>query len=155
MPSWPAAIPGVFPPVARDGRYLIDGGVAHHTGVTEAAELGATTIYVLPAGTPCALPAPPGSAIGTALHALTLLIEQRVARDVAHLAEAAGNDFSPCTVTSQATRRTTTSGRTQSRPSPATHAACPGICHPLLMAGSNHTTGTTRWRGEAGMNLPR
>lgn len=84
-----AAIPGVFPPVARDGRYLIDGGVAHHTGVTEAVNLGATTIYILPAGTACALPAPPGSAIGTALHALTLLIEQRVARDVAHLAEAA------------------------------------------------------------------
>jgi NTE family protein len=84
-----AAIPGVFPPVARDGRYLVDGGVAHHTGVSEAVDLGATTIYVLPAGTPCALPAPPGSAIGTALHALTLLIEQRVARDIAHLAGAA------------------------------------------------------------------
>jgi NTE family protein len=82
-----AAIPGVFPPVARDGRYLIDGGVAHHTGVTEAVHLGATTIYVLPAGTACALPAPPASAIGTALHALTLLIEQRVARDVGHLAK--------------------------------------------------------------------
>lgn len=84
-----AAIPGVFPPVAHDGRYLIDGGVARRTGVAEAVDLGATVIYVLPAGTPCALPAPPSSAIGTALHALTLLIQQRVAREVAEFATAA------------------------------------------------------------------
>jgi NTE family protein len=83
-----AAIPGIFPPVAREGGYLIDGGVAHRTGVAEAVDLGATMVYVLPAGSPCALPAPPSSAIGTALHALTLLIEQRVARDVADLAGA-------------------------------------------------------------------
>ena len=54
-----AAIPGVFPPVVRDGRHLIDGGVAHHTGVAGAAHLGATVIYVLPTGIPCALPSPP------------------------------------------------------------------------------------------------
>jgi NTE family protein len=84
-----AAIPGVFPPVLRDGRYLIDGGVAHHTGVVAALELGATSIYVLPTGAACALPAPPSSALGTGLHALTLLIEQRLARDIAACAEAA------------------------------------------------------------------
>lgn len=84
-----AAIPGVFPPVLRDGRYLIDGGVAHHTGVAEALELGATSIYVLPTGAACALPAPPSSALGTAVHALTLLIEQRLAHDIAACAPAA------------------------------------------------------------------
>jgi NTE family protein len=81
-----AAIPGIFAPVARGGRHLVDGGVAHDTGLTVAVELGATVVYVLPAGTACALPAPPASAIGTALHALTLLIEQRLAHDVARLA---------------------------------------------------------------------
>lgn len=86
-----AAIPGVFPPVvlADDElreRYLVDGGVAHRTGLAEAVDLGATLIYVLPAGSACALPAPPSSALGTALHALTLLIEQRQARDVGALA---------------------------------------------------------------------
>ena len=80
-----AAIPGIFPPVARDDRHLVDGGVAQDTGVTVAVDLGATLVYVLPAGTSCALPGPPASAIGTALHALTLLIEQRLARDVARL----------------------------------------------------------------------
>lgn len=84
-----AAIPGLFPPVKSDGRYLIDGGVAHKTGVAHAVELGATDIYVLPTGTPCALPAAPASAIGVALHALTLLIEQRLAHEVASLAGAA------------------------------------------------------------------
>lgn len=81
-----AAVPGIFPPVLREGRPLVDGGIAHHTGVTAAVELGATMIYVLPTGAPCALPAPPSSAIGTALHALTLLIEQRLAGDIADLA---------------------------------------------------------------------
>ena len=81
-----AAIPGIFPPVAWDGRHLIDGGVAQRTGLADAVDLGATLIYVLPAGTACALPAPPASAIGSALHALTLLIEQRLAREVAELA---------------------------------------------------------------------
>ena len=84
-----AAIPGVFPPVVRDGRHLIDGGVAHHTGVAGAVHLGATVIYVLPTGIPCALPSPPSSAIGTAVHALTLLIEQRLAREMEHLAATA------------------------------------------------------------------
>jgi len=84
-----AAIPGVFPPVRRDGRYLIDGGVAHRTGVAEALDLGATLVYVLPTGAACALPAPPSSALGTAVHALTLLIEQRLARDIAACAPAA------------------------------------------------------------------
>lgn len=84
-----AAIPGIFPPVVRGGRHLVDGGVAQHTGVAQAVELGATLIYVLPTGTPCALPAPPTSAIGTALHAVTLLIEQRLAHEMARLAEAA------------------------------------------------------------------
>ncbi len=84
-----AAIPGIFPPVLRNGRRLVDGGVADQTGVTQAVELGATSIFVLPTGAPCALPAPPASAIGTALHAFTLLLEQRLAREMSELAGAA------------------------------------------------------------------
>lgn len=81
-----AAVPGIFPPVPREGRHLIDGGVAPHPGVSQAVDLGATVIYVLPAGTSCALPAPPSSAIGSVLHALTLLLQQRVAREMSGLA---------------------------------------------------------------------
>ena len=84
-----AAIPGVFPAVLTAGRYLIDGGVAPHPGVTQAVDSGATVIYVLPTGTSCALPRPPASAIGSALHALTLLLQQRLAREMSSLTGAA------------------------------------------------------------------
>lgn len=84
-----AAIPGVFPPVEVDGRHLVDGGVAHHTAVSRAVDLGADDIYVLPAGYPCALPEPPSSALGIAVQALTLLIQQRLIGEVARFAGAA------------------------------------------------------------------
>jgi NTE family protein len=78
-----AAIPGVFPPVWLDGRWLVDGAMAAHSGVHQAARLGATEIYVLSAGVACALVEPPRSALGIAMHALTQLIEQRLISSVA------------------------------------------------------------------------
>jgi NTE family protein len=81
-----AAVPGVFPPVERDGRLLVDGALAPRTGISQAVELGAGEIYVLPTGSPCALLEPPRSAIGVALHALTQLIEQRLIDDIVELA---------------------------------------------------------------------
>jgi NTE family protein len=84
-----AAIPGVFPPVDRGGRLLVDGVLSGQSGVAQAVELGATTIFVLPSGAACALPRPPRSAVGVALHALSMLVERRLANDVAaHGAEA-------------------------------------------------------------------
>jgi NTE family protein len=77
------AIPGVFPAVPIDGRTLFDGGVADNTPISQAVLLGADRVVVLPAGVACALPEPPRSAIATAVHALTLLIEQRLVIDVA------------------------------------------------------------------------
>ena len=67
-----AAIPGVFAPVHRDGRWLSDGAVAGHSGVSQAVLLGATEVYVLPASDPCALPRPPRSAVRVALHGLAV-----------------------------------------------------------------------------------
>lgn len=78
-----SAIPGLFPPVRREGRHLVDGGVSGHAGVAEAVDLGATEIYVLPTGAPCALQRPPRSAVGVALHALTLLMQQRLSAEIA------------------------------------------------------------------------
>jgi NTE family protein len=77
-----AAVPALHPPVHLNGRYLIDGGVAHHSGVADAVELGATTIWLLPTGYPCAMSRPPRTAVGVALHALTLLIEQQLITEV-------------------------------------------------------------------------
>lgn len=78
-----ASIPAVLPPVTIDDRALFDGGVANNTPISHAVELGADRIVVLPAGVACALPVAPRSAVATAIHALTLLIAQRLVLDVA------------------------------------------------------------------------
>ncbi|MEO7572837.1 MAG: patatin-like phospholipase family protein [Acidimicrobiales bacterium] len=77
-----AAIPAVFPPVPIDGRDYVDGGVVNNTPISHAVSLGATTVWVLSAGYACALTEPPRSALGMALHALTLTVNQRLAIDV-------------------------------------------------------------------------
>jgi NTE family protein len=82
-----AAIPAVFPSVRIDGRDLIDGGVADNAAVSQAVALGADVTYVLPTGYACALDEAPASPLASALHALTLLIEQRLILEVAHFAE--------------------------------------------------------------------
>ena len=79
-----AAIPGVFPPVLLHGRHLVDGGVTSHTPIAAALDLGAGTIYVLPTGYSCALPTPPRTALGTALHGLNLLIVQQLKDAIRH-----------------------------------------------------------------------
>jgi NTE family protein len=82
-----AAIPGVYPAITRDGFELVDGGVANNTPISDAAELGATTIYVLPTGITCELPKPPNAAIPMLVHAITLLINQRLADDIERLSQ--------------------------------------------------------------------
>jgi len=78
-----ASIPAVLPHVDVDGRALFDGGVADNAPISQAVALGAERVVVLPAGVSCALPHPPRSALATAIHAITLLIEQRLVLDVA------------------------------------------------------------------------
>lgn len=64
---------------------LIDGALARHTGIAQALDLGASVVYILPTGAACALPRAPRTATGVALHALTLLIEQRLMHEMAAL----------------------------------------------------------------------
>jgi NTE family protein len=73
-----AAIPGILPPVCRAGRVLVDGGLADHGEVLGSTAEAVDEIYVLPAGSACALPRAPSSALGVAAQALTLLIQQRL-----------------------------------------------------------------------------
>ena len=82
-----ASIPGVFPAVERDGLTLVDGGIADNAAISQAVALGADRIFVLAAGFACALEAPPATVLATALHALSLLIEQRLILEVAHFAD--------------------------------------------------------------------
>ena len=76
------AVPGILPPVAWEGRTLMDGGVANNTPISHAVELGARRIYVLPTGHACALGEPPGGALGIALHAISLLTHRRLIDDI-------------------------------------------------------------------------
>jgi NTE family protein len=69
-----AAIPGVFPPVPLGDRFGVDGGVANHTPISAAIDLGAQRLIVLPTGYSCALRAPPRRALAAALHGLNMLI---------------------------------------------------------------------------------
>ena len=77
------AIPGVFPPVAIGRREFIDGGVANHTPIAGAIELGATRIFVLPVGYPW-LRQEPTNALGMALFALARFVEQKLDAEVAY-----------------------------------------------------------------------
>ena len=77
-----SAIPAVLPPVVWGERELIDGGVANNTPISHAVALGAREIFVLPTGHACALEDPPGSALGMALHALSLLTQSRLIADI-------------------------------------------------------------------------
>ncbi len=46
------AVPGVFSPVARDGRYLIDGGIVEKLPVDVVLELGAEVVLAVDTGAP-------------------------------------------------------------------------------------------------------
>lgn len=82
-----ASIPAVFPAVQREGILLFDGGVANNAPISHAVARGAERVVVLPTGYACALATAPGSALGSAVHALTLLVQQRLILEVAALAD--------------------------------------------------------------------
>lgn len=76
-----AAVPGLLPPVRRQGRTLVDGGVGEFDALRHAEAWGAQDIYLLPAGYPCAGPAPT-TALGTSLTALSLLLHRQLLAQV-------------------------------------------------------------------------
>lgn len=80
-----AALPGILPPVEVEGHVLMDGGVVNNSPISVAVEMGADHVIVLPTGYACALPAPPRSVLGMALHAVTLSIQRRLIADVSAL----------------------------------------------------------------------
>jgi NTE family protein len=79
-----AAIPAIYPSVRVGERDLVDGGIADNAAISHAVALGADTVYVLPSGYACALEHAPRTALGSGLHALTLLIQRRLVLEVAH-----------------------------------------------------------------------
>jgi NTE family protein len=77
-----SAIPAVYPPVEIDGRPYVDGGVADNTPLSQAIELGADAIYVLPTGVTVKLERPPASVLAMALHAFNLLLHARLRHEI-------------------------------------------------------------------------
>ena len=76
-----AAIPVIFPPVALDGRLLVDGALSRNTPISTAIRLGATRIIVLPTGFACGARAVPHGAVATALHHISVLLARQLANE--------------------------------------------------------------------------
>jgi NTE family protein len=73
-----SAIPGIFPPVRVNGRWLIDGSLSSNHPVLEAQDLGADEIYLVTTVT-APRTAPPKGAVAVAMNSVSLLTT-RVAR---------------------------------------------------------------------------
>jgi NTE family protein len=88
-PAWEAilascAIPGVFPPVTRGDKVLVDGGVVNNTPISHAVELGAERIYVLPTQQQFREPvSAPRTALDAAIYGISLLVGSRLDSDIA------------------------------------------------------------------------
>ncbi len=77
------ALPGLFSPEPVGPSTLTAAGVSDHTAVDRAVAAGADEVYVLPSGFACDLDEPPRTAYGVAVHASTVLIEQRLMASIA------------------------------------------------------------------------
>ncbi|MFI7708052.1 patatin-like phospholipase family protein [Nonomuraea sp. NPDC049480] len=80
-----AAIPGVLPPVDREGRRLVDGGVIAYVPVRAAHQAGAASVVVLSVGPESSRPRPadpPRWAGAVAARAGMLLTRQQIERDL-------------------------------------------------------------------------
>lgn len=78
-----SSLPGILPPVRRDGRLLVDGGVSADVPVLQAEALGATTSYVLPATFTPAPAAPATGAVPVLIRTLGRMLERSTVRDLA------------------------------------------------------------------------
>ncbi|HEY1652966.1 MAG TPA: patatin-like phospholipase family protein [Acidimicrobiales bacterium] len=67
-----AAIPGVFPPVLRDGRWLVDGSLSAGCPASEALELGADVVFAFMTTT-APRRKPPRGAVAAAMSSVSLL----------------------------------------------------------------------------------
>jgi NTE family protein len=74
-----AAIPGIFPRVERDGRFLYDGGLVANLPVRQAVQAGAKSLVLLDCTFPGHPPIAPGTLAQTILFAATALLRQQTA----------------------------------------------------------------------------
>ena len=79
------SVPGLFPPLARDGRLLVDGGLVRNVPVDLARALGAQVLIVVNVGTPVDHVRELGSALGVAQQMINVLTEQNAQRSLSEL----------------------------------------------------------------------
>jgi NTE family protein len=63
--------------------------VSNNTPITDAVELGAERVYVLPTGTSCERPEAPHGAVAMLLHAMSLLVMRRLLLEIEALSDRA------------------------------------------------------------------
>jgi len=86
-----AAVPGVLPPVERDGRLLVDGGVIAYVPVLAALSCGAASVVALSSGPeswPLRPELPRRRATSVAARAEILLLHHQIERDLQQVASA-------------------------------------------------------------------
>jgi NTE family protein len=79
------SVPGLFPPLQRDGRLLVDGGLVRNVPVDLARALGAEVLVVVNVGTPVEHVRDLGSAFGVAQQMINVLTEQNAQRSLREL----------------------------------------------------------------------
>jgi NTE family protein len=80
-----AAIPGIFPPVARDGRLFYDGGLGNSMPMRDAVAMGAQSLVGLDTTSPTAGLHPPDSLMDLFSYVTEVYARQMVLRDLADL----------------------------------------------------------------------
>ncbi|MGC8480309.1 MAG: patatin-like phospholipase family protein, partial [Acidimicrobiales bacterium] len=80
-----AAIPGVFPPLVRDGVTLIDGGIVDDAPLSRAIELEATDVYLFLCGTTYGRLSPPNRPLEALMRTAGHAKLARLRSEIAHL----------------------------------------------------------------------
>jgi NTE family protein len=80
-----AAMPGIFPPVSRDGRMFYDGGLGDNVPMRDAIAMGARSLVVLYTTSPSADLDPPSRLVDLFSYVTEVYARQQVVRDLHEL----------------------------------------------------------------------
>jgi NTE family protein len=78
-------MPGIFPPVSRDGRMFYDGGLGDNVPMRDAIAMGARSLVVLDTTSPSADLDPPSRLVDLFSYVTEVYARQQVVRDLHEL----------------------------------------------------------------------
>lgn len=82
-----AAIPGVFPPVEREGQLLYDGGLVANLPLRQALAMGAASLVLLDCNFPGQLPPRPDTMLSVIDWSVSLMLGSQAAADLPYISE--------------------------------------------------------------------